>query len=69
MNVVKYRQTLIDDEYESSSIASLKELGRISGNLDLNHTIGIPIYINCGPHCIKILKNITGIRDDGMKIK
>ena len=40
---MKYSQTLID-EYESSNVASQKELGSISGNINLNHTIGIPIY-------------------------
>ena len=36
---MKCSQTLIDDdEYESSNIASQKELGRISSNLDLSHT-------------------------------
>ena len=29
---------VIDDEYERSNIASQKELGRISGNINLNHT-------------------------------
>ena len=29
---------LIDDEYESSNIASQKEIGSISGNTNLNHT-------------------------------
>ena len=29
---------LIDDEYESSNIASQKELGSTSGNVNLNHT-------------------------------
>ena len=37
---MKCSQTLIDDdEYESSNITSQKELGRISSNLDLSHTI------------------------------
>ena len=36
---MKYSQTLIDDEYESSNIASQKELGSISGNVNLKHTI------------------------------
>ena len=35
---MKYSQTLIDDEYESSNIASQKELGSISGNINLIHT-------------------------------
>ena len=41
MNVIKYSQTLIiiDDEYESSNIASQKELRSISGNINLNHTM------------------------------
>ena len=38
-------QTLIiDDEYESSNIASQKEIGRISGNLDLSHTRYTHLY-------------------------
>ena len=37
---MKYSQTLIDDEYESSNIASQKELGSIS----IVNTLGIPIY-------------------------
>ena len=40
---MKYSQTLIDDEYKSSNIASQKELGSISGNINLNHT-GYIIY-------------------------
>ena len=36
---MKYGQTLIGDEYESSNIASQKELGRVSGNINLNHTM------------------------------
>ena len=40
---MKYSQTLIDDEYESSNIASQKELRSISGNINLNHTT----YGNC----------------------
>ena len=35
---MKYSQTLIDDEYESSNIASQKELRSISGTTILNHT-------------------------------
>ena len=35
---MKYSQTLIDDEYKSSNIASQKELGSIFGNINLNHT-------------------------------
>ena len=35
---MKYSQTLIDDEYESSNIASQKEIVSISGNTNLNHT-------------------------------
>ena len=35
---MKYSQTLIDDDHESSNIASQKELGSISGNI----TLGIP---------------------------
>ena len=31
-------QALIDDEYESSNIASQKELRSISGNINVNHT-------------------------------
>ena len=41
LNVMKYSQTLannIDDEYESSNIDFQKELGTISGNINLNHT-------------------------------
>ena len=34
LNVMKYSQTLIDDEYESDNIYS----ERISGNNHLNHT-------------------------------
>ena len=41
---MEYSQTLIDDEYESSNIASQKELGRISGNLDLSHTRYTHLY-------------------------
>ena len=32
--IAEYSQTLIDDEYESSNVASQKELGNISGNID-----------------------------------
>ena len=35
---MKYSQTLIDDEYESSNIASQKEVRSISGNINLNQT-------------------------------
>ena len=35
---MKYSQTLIDDENKSNDIASQKELGSITGNIDLNHT-------------------------------
>ena len=40
---MKYSQTLIDDEYNNIMkaaiiIASHKELGSISGNINLNHT-------------------------------
>ena len=35
-------QALIDDKYESSNIASQKELRNISGNINLI-TLGIPI--------------------------
>ena len=38
---MKYSQTsiiIIDDEYENSNIASLKELGSSFGNINLNHT-------------------------------
>ena len=35
---MKYSQTLIDDEYKSSNIASQRELGNISGNINLKHT-------------------------------
>ena len=43
---MKHNQRLIDDEYESSNIASQKELRSISGNTDLNHAmyLAIPIY-------------------------
>ena len=43
---MKHNQRLIDDEYESSNIASQKELRSISGNTNLNHTmyLAIPIY-------------------------
>ena len=42
-NVLKYCQTLIDDEYKSSNIASQKEIYivSISGNTNLNHTIDV----------------------------
>ena len=49
---MKYSQTLIDDEYESSNIASQKEV-----LLVISHCGAIPIYqllnIQCmhGPHC------------------
>ena len=41
---MKYSQALIGDEYESSNILhsfiySQKELGKISDNINLNHTI------------------------------
>ena len=36
-NVLKYCQTLTDDEYESSIIASQKEIVNISDNTNLNH--------------------------------
>ena len=62
---MKYSQTLIDDEYESSNIASQKEFLVIL----ISVTLGIPIYINCGPHCNKNLMNITGIIGDGMGTK
>ena len=35
---MKYSQTLIDDDYESSKIVSQKELRSIFGNINLNHT-------------------------------
>ena len=35
---MKYGQTLIDDKHESSNVAFQKELGSISGNINLNHT-------------------------------
>ena len=38
LNVMKHSQTLIDDEYESINIASQKEVGSISGSINLNHT-------------------------------
>ena len=41
---IKYSQTLIDDKYESSNIASQKELRTISG-INLNHTMYIAILI------------------------
>ena len=42
---MKYSQTLIDGEYESSNIASQKELRSISGNINLkSHYIAIPVY-------------------------
>ena len=34
---MKYSQSLIDDEYESSNMASQKELGSISDNINLIH--------------------------------
>ena len=50
---MKYSQTLIDDEYESSNIASLKELRSISGNINLKrrftHLSATKLY--CGPYC------------------
>ena len=43
---MKYSQTLIiDDEYESSNIASQKELRSNSGNINLNHTMYIALLI------------------------
>ena len=36
---MKYSQTLIDDEYESSNIASQKELKDNCDNINLNHTM------------------------------
>ena len=42
LNVVKYSQTM--NTKAAIYIASLKELGSISGNMNLKHTIGIPIY-------------------------
>ena len=36
--IMKYSQTLIDDEYESSNIASQRELRSISDNINFNHT-------------------------------
>ena len=41
---MKYCQTLIDDDYESSNIASQKELGSISGIILILNTLSIPIY-------------------------
>ena len=38
MNVMKYSQTSIDDEYESSNKDSQRELESISGNTNLKHT-------------------------------
>ena len=38
---MKYSQTsiiIIDDKYENSNIASLKELGSSFGNINLNHS-------------------------------
>ena len=35
-NVMKYSQTLIDDEYENSNIASHKEISSISGMIKLD---------------------------------
>ena len=35
---MKYSQTLFDDKYKNSTIASPKELGSISGYINLNHT-------------------------------
>ena len=67
---MKYSQTLIDGEYESSNIASQKEIGRLSGNLDLSHTRYTHLYkLYCGSHCNKYLKNVTGIIGDCMGIK
>ena len=63
---MKCSQTLIDDEFESSNVASQKELGEFLV-ISISVTLGIPIkfYINCGPFCNKNLKNITGIIGDG----
>ena len=36
---MKYSQKLIDDGYESSNIASQKELRSISGNINFNYTM------------------------------
>ena len=38
MYVMKYCQILIDDEYESSNTGSQKELGSISGSINLKQT-------------------------------
>ena len=39
---MKYSQTLVDDEYESSNIASQKELGSISEII----TLGIHMHLS-----------------------
>ena len=44
---MKYNQTLIiiiDDEYESSNIATQEELRSISGSINLNHTMYVCSY-------------------------
>ena len=41
---MKYNQTLIDDEYESSNIDSQEELRSISGSINLNHTMYVFSY-------------------------
>ena len=41
---MKYNQTLIDDEHESSNIATQEELRSISGSINLNHTMYICSY-------------------------
>ena len=37
-SVTNNANNIIDDEYESSNIASQKEMVSISGNINLNHT-------------------------------
>ena len=38
MKCIETLPNIIDDEYESSNIASQKEIGNISGNTNLHHT-------------------------------
>ena len=59
---MKYSQTLIDDEYESSNIASQKELGRISGNINLN-------YVGIATHSSATKQTVDLIVTDTIKFK
>ena len=72
---MKYSQTLIDDEYESSNVASQIELRSISGNINLDHTIHSYIHLSATKYTVNLivtdknLKNITGIIGGVMGIK